>query len=121
MKGGVHRKSIADLQEWQEAELQILKVKIMAAWIKKYLRKQIMFKIALGKKVKDSITGFAGIVTGRVEYLTGCRQYVVASKSKGGKTGDAMWFDEDRLTGVNLAKTSPANNGGPQACEAPIK
>ena len=80
-----------------------------------------MFKIALGKKAKDSITGFVGIVTGRVEYLTGCRQYVVASKSTGGKAGESAWFDEDRLTGIDLTKTAPSNNGGPQANEAPVK
>lgn len=80
-----------------------------------------MFKIALGKEVKDSITEFAGTVTGRVEYLTGCRQYLVAAKSKDNKAAEVLWFDEDRLTGIDLTKTTPSNNGGPQACEAPMK
>ena len=85
-----------------------------------------MFKLELGKKVSDNITGFKGTVTGRVEYLTGCRQYLVAPKAQGNKYGDAVWLDEGRLlkggvavyTGYNGKASGP---GGPQAFEAPIK
>lgn len=31
--------------------------------------------IILGRKVRDKVTGFEGIVTGRATYLTGCDQY----------------------------------------------
>ena len=79
-----------------------------------------MFKIELGKTVKDSITGFKGIATGRVEYLTGCRQYLVASKSEKNKPGDSLWLDEDRLTGASI-KELGKTPGGPQANEAPVK
>lgn len=52
----------------------------------------------LGKTVTDSITGFSGVVTGHVEYLTGCNQCLVQprAKSDGGWT-DSQWIDDDRL------------------------
>ena len=44
-------------------------------------------KTELGQKVKDSITGFAGIVTGRAEYITGCHQILVQPPVKNAKDG----------------------------------
>lgn len=81
------------------------------------------FRISLGSKVKDCVTGFSGVVTGRAEYLTGCRQYSVMGRAKDGKSGDGMWFDEDRLEIVGKPVVLPrkANNGGPADCEAPLK
>jgi hypothetical protein len=83
------------------------------------------FKINNGAKVKDSVTGFAGTVTGRADYLTGCRQYLVQPRQTEGKDEypDPHWFDEDRLVkGKDLvAGDKPENNGGPQACSAPVK
>ena len=80
-----------------------------------------MFKIELGARVKDQLTGFKGIVTARAEYLTGCRQYAVRPEkmTKEGKIRDSLWFDEDRLRVVGkLFKLGPAdgrtkNPGGP--------
>jgi len=83
-----------------------------------------MFKIEMKAKVKDCVTGFEGIVTARSEYLTGCRQYLVTpTKLKDdGETLNSIWFDEDRLTGVDLLGGSePENNGGPQSNPAPTK
>ncbi|HWA22287.1 MAG TPA: hypothetical protein VG735_07835 [Caulobacterales bacterium] len=31
----------------------------------------------IGKTITDSITGFCGVVIGRVEYITGCNQLLV--------------------------------------------
>ncbi len=53
--------------------------------------------IELGRKVKDKVTGFAGVTTGFVTYITGCNQALVAAPSKDGKPGDTNWFDEQRL------------------------
>jgi len=54
-------------------------------------------KIELGQKVKDSITGFVGVVTGRCEYITGCHQVLVQPPvKKEGDYQDPQWFDEDR-------------------------
>lgn len=78
------------------------------------------FKIKLGTKVKDNITGFSGMVTGRCEYLTGCRQYSVAAKASKGKGGETTWFDEDRLL-KSIPKPGAGNDGGPQQNPAPTK
>lgn len=75
-----------------------------------------MFKVELGSKARDSVTGFNGIVTGRAEYMTGCRQYCLSARAKGGKVGESAWFDEDRL--IDSATKNP---GGPADCEAPTK
>jgi len=51
----------------------------------------------LGRKAKDKITGFEGIITGKVTYLYGCNQYCVAPLAKEGKILDSQWFDEGRI------------------------
>ena len=66
--------------------------------------------IKLGQKVKDSITGFEGIVVARAEYLNGCVSCQVEAKElKDGVPLQAQWFDEQRLTIQSKAKA-----GGPQ-------
>ena len=53
--------------------------------------------IQLGTRVRDVITGFEGIVYGRIEYLTGCVQLqVIPWVDADGKRKDAEWFDEAR-------------------------
>lgn len=54
--------------------------------------------IELGDRVKDPITGFAGIVTGMTTWLHGCiRVGVAPEKMKDGKIGDEVWFDQARV------------------------
>lgn len=56
------------------------------------------FKFANGDEVIEKITGFKGIITGSVFYLTGCNQYLITSKwSDKGKEPIALWYDEGRL------------------------
>lgn len=56
-------------------------------------------KTILGSRVRDSITGFSGIVTGRCEYISGCNQALVAPAAKeDGTLPDSQWFDEQRLS-----------------------
>ena len=91
----------------------------------------MLFKHEMGSKVKEVVTGFEGIITGRTEYITGCRQYLVTSQEcKAGKTAQSIWYDEDRLVvdvdvpRVHIlpeADQQPASTGGPQAHPAPIK
>ena len=58
-------------------------------------RKGIM---QLGDEVKDIVTGFRGVVTGEVKYLTGCTQMLVTPKTgKENNPVDAKWLDIDRL------------------------
>ncbi len=62
--------------------------------------------VKLGQKVKDSISGFEGIVVGRAEYLYGCVRCQLA-----GKDADKdVWIDEQRLEEIPTAKS-----GGPQS------
>lgn len=74
------------------------------------------FKIELGSKVKDRVTGFTGIVAHRSEHLYGCRRYgVQPEKMKDGKPIDALWFDEDALEILKQAAPHKMKNtGGPQ-------
>jgi len=54
--------------------------------------------INLGDKVKDSITGFGGVVVVRAEYLQGCDRCGLQSlKLKDGVPGEWVWFDEPQL------------------------
>lgn len=65
-------------------------------------------KLKLGKKYRDSITGFEGVATGRFEYLYGCIRYCLEGIDKDGKPDERI-FDEQRLTDTPTAKT-----GGPR-------
>jgi hypothetical protein len=79
-------------------------------------------KYDLGSKVRDIINGFEGVVTGRCEYITGCKQYIVAPAAldKDGKVQDSNWVDEMRLVLIEppssqLTQARDANRapGGP--------
>ena len=70
-----------------------------------------MFK--LGSKVIDLVTGFSGIVTARVEYLNGCRQYCVTpSVDKEGKKQEHDYIDETQLAGDGTTKKEAEPPGG---------
>lgn len=74
--------------------------------------------IELGKKARDKITGFEGVITGRAQYLTGCDQYVLAPPAKDGVASRGEWFDEGRLEvtgeGVDPKDVAGPAPGGPQ-------
>jgi len=53
--------------------------------------------IELGKKAKDKITGFEGILVTRAQYITGCDQYAICPKAKDGEIFDYQYFDESRI------------------------
>ena len=82
------------------------------------------FKFKHGISVKDAVTGFSGVITGRADYITGCNQYLVSAKSKGSGIGVLEWYDEDRIV---LLKAKPIvikigkKNGGPVSFPAPKK
>lgn len=53
----------------------------------------------LGVKVSDKVTGFKGVVTGYVQYLSGCNQALVLPPVKAdGSYADGQWLDVQRLT-----------------------
>ena len=69
--------------------------------------------IKLGDKVKDSITGFTGIVTGISSYLNGCVSILVCSNKLGSEGKEVNeWFDEQRVAGKS--EEIRATAGGPQ-------
>ena len=60
---------------------------------------QATFAIANGASVQCKVTGFEGVVTGRVDYITGCNQYLVQPKVKAdGTVVEPRWIDEHRLS-----------------------
>lgn len=60
-------------------------------------------RIQLGQTVSDSITGFRGVVTGFVTYLTGCNQALVQPPTKeDGDFRDSRWIDDSRLVIENV-------------------
>lgn len=75
------------------------------------------FKFNLRDKVKDTVTGFTGIVSSRTEWMNGCIRYgVQATKlTKEGKVADSEHLDEQQLVLV-MAAAGPKGRpgGGPQ-------
>lgn len=79
--------------------------------------------IKLGQKVKDVITGFQGVVTGRCEYITGCNQVLVQPRVKDdGSRNAGEWFDEDRVEFIDESiLTLPRKTADGCDMEAPVK
>lgn len=51
-----------------------------------------------GCLAKDKITGFTGIITGKIEWMYGCNQYCLNPKvTNDGELKEANWFDEGRI------------------------
>ena len=76
--------------------------------------------VELGRKYKDTITGFEGIATSRTSYLYGCARVVLQGmKLHEGKPIDPHAFDEYQLELVEEdtsqvgKKPEGAKNGGP--------
>jgi hypothetical protein len=72
----------------------------------------------LGKKAKDKITGFEGIITGHADYLYGCDQYLISAEAKDGNSEpQSYWFDEGRIKitgdGILPSEVQVEENGGP--------
>jgi hypothetical protein len=81
--------------------------------------------VQLGDRVRDRISGFEGIVTGKHEYLYGCRRVTVSpTELKEGKRIESDWLDEDQVDLVESAvipapSSAPERGGGPADLRAP--
>jgi len=53
--------------------------------------------VKLGSMVRDRITGFEGVATGRAEYLHGCPTVLVESPQLEKGEIKKQWIDEPRL------------------------
>ncbi len=76
--------------------------------------------IKLGSRVRDNITGFTGIATGKVEFLHGCTRILIEPEKleDNGKPVEGQYFDEQRVEVVKdkeikVSKDSSATTGGP--------
>jgi hypothetical protein len=70
----------------------------------------------LGLTVRNRITGFTGVVTGHVEYLTGCNQALVVPPVQDGKLPESQWFDVQRLESTG-AERIVLDNGATPGCD----
>lgn len=75
--------------------------------------------IVLGCSAKNKITGFEGIVTGVIHYLTGCVHYGITSRATKGKESQTLWCDESEVDRVGASvvqlngRTIPDGSPGP--------
>lgn len=66
----------------------------------------------LGNLVRDAVTGFEGIATAEVNYLSGCKQFCVVPKSTDGKMPEGQYIDYQRLTVVGEGVALPSTDAG---------
>lgn len=75
--------------------------------------------IDLGDRARDTLTGFTGIVTGRVSYLTGCDQVLLLPRSSDEtKINGAEWFDIERIQLVD--KGAVTVTAAPSGMDLPL-
>ena len=81
--------------------------------------------IELGDKVRDRMTGFAGIAVGIHHWLYGCtRISVQPEKLKDGKPVDPQVFDEPQLEVLkkkNFLKVVPRKTDDPGGPRSPVR
>jgi len=80
----------------------------------------------LGKKAKDKITGFSGIIVTKLICLFGCNQYGIAGQAyddKEQKRAPTEYFDEGRVEilgdGITAAEVSVDRPGADFNADAP--
>ena len=73
-------------------------------------------KIQLGDRVRDTLTGFAGIAVAETQWLHGCRRITIQpEKLNDGKVVEAMTFDEPQIVVVKEGVASgKRDTGGPR-------
>ena len=82
------------------------------------------FKFKNGDQVREMVTGFTGIITGSVYYLTGCNQYLVTAKQKDEfSEASTVWYDEGRLEYIDNQITPEMVEAEAPGCDRkpPIK
>lgn len=74
----------------------------------------------LGKTFRDKITGFSGVATGHVRYITGCDQLLLAPKAKeSGDVVESRWFDVQRCEVDATAPRIELDNGSTPGSDKP--
>jgi heat shock protein HspQ len=54
-----------------------------------------VFKFEIGARVRDTITGYSGVVTGRAQYVSGVNRYQVEAVDSTGRPCE-WWLDGER-------------------------
>lgn len=68
--------------------------------------------IDLGQTYQDKITGFQGVATGYVQYISGCNQALLAPRvGDDGGLRDPQWFDVQRLEPLSGFPVAALDNG----------
>jgi len=80
--------------------------------------KMKLFKYENGYKAKDMVTGLKGVITARVDYLTGCNQYALTPDvGKDNSMKESYFIDESRIEILSKKPISFKKNkkdpGGP--------
>jgi len=73
-------------------------------------------QIKLGDRVKDTVTGFVGIVTCISDWLNGCRRLTIQpEETRDGRPLDAFTFDAEqiKLVKVGAVPGPESEHGGP--------
>lgn len=74
------------------------------------------FKYELGSKAQCRITGYAGIITARTEWLYGCRRYTLQARQLAeGKPVESLYLDEDAVELFEAAEPHEAQATGGDA------
>jgi hypothetical protein len=70
------------------------------------------FKFELGDQVRDLVTSYEGIVTGRTEWLNGCRRYLIelSKLNKDGEPVKGLNADEQTLVLVKALALDVGQN-----------
>ncbi|MBR0879513.1 MULTISPECIES: hypothetical protein [Bradyrhizobium] len=76
----------------------------------------------LGTTQKDRLTGYVGVATGYVQYISGCNQVlVVPQMNADGKLPESHWFDVQRLERVGTEQIVLDNTKTPGFDKEPPK
>lgn len=76
----------------------------------------------LGTTQQDRITGFIGVATGYVQYISGCNQVLLVPKiTADGKLPESHWYDVQRLEQVGTDQIVLNNAASPGFDKEPPK
>ncbi len=71
-----------------------------------------------GKKGRDKITGFTGVITAKIDYMYGCSQYCLTPEiDKDGKRVDGEYFDEGRIEILEQVVTPESVKAEKNGCD----
>lgn len=76
--------------------------------------------IQLGQRVRDTVSGFEGVVVCRAEWLNGCIRFSVQARvDKDGKLPELQWIDEPQCEALEDPPATnpirqPQRMGGPR-------